>query len=247
MLDRLEAWLREAAQFVAAVCVTGMLTVAGITMLDVLLRWLARSPITALNEIVELIFAVAIAACIPAGLANGVNLKVDMLSRWMSARVKAWLNATGSAALLLFFVVLAWQIGLYAGDMLREGRGTVILDVPQAPFIYAVCGLIAFGCVVQIVITANEARRAWALGAGRSGAARSRDGSRSRSGSRFSPPRSPSSTASRPWAQRPYRPDGDDRLHRHVAPDLGAHSDRGDHGPHRASCAPRSSSAGRRP
>jgi glutaconate CoA-transferase subunit A len=50
--------------------------------------------------------------------------------------------------------------------MLREGRGTVILNVPQAPFLYAVCGLIAFGCVVQVVIVANELRRAWALRAG---------------------------------------------------------------------------------
>ena len=172
MLDRCEAGLREAAQFVAAACVTGMLSVAGITMIDVLLRWLARSPIPALNEIVELIFAVAIAACIPAGLANGVNLKVDVLSRWMSVRVRAWLDAAGSAVLLLFFAVLAWQIGLHAGEMLREGRGTVILNVPEAPFLYAVCGLIAFGCVVQSVIALNELRRAWALGAGGSAAAR---------------------------------------------------------------------------
>src|ERR1700733_6456168 len=117
MLDRVEARLRAVAALVAFVCVSGMLTVAGITMIDVLLRWLARSPIPALNEIVELIFAVAIAACIPAGLSNGVNLKVDVLSRWMSRRVKAWLDALGALGLLAFYLVLAWQIGLYAGDL----------------------------------------------------------------------------------------------------------------------------------
>ena len=44
-----------------------MLLVAMVTIADVLLRTLANAPIVAMNEITEVFFAVAIAACFPAG------------------------------------------------------------------------------------------------------------------------------------------------------------------------------------
>ena len=78
-----------------------MLIVASATVVDVLMRWLASTAITALNEITALVFAVAVAACIPAGLASGVNLRIDLLARWLTGRVAAWLDALG--ALLLLF------------------------------------------------------------------------------------------------------------------------------------------------
>ena len=37
-------------------------------------------------------FAIAITACIPAGLAAGVNLKIDIFSRWITGRLAAWLD-----------------------------------------------------------------------------------------------------------------------------------------------------------
>src|ERR1700733_1448415 len=86
-LLRAERWLAKAAQVVAFVCVCGMLAAAGITMIDVLLRWLVNMSVPALNEIIEMLFAVAISACIPAGLARGVNLKIDILTRWINPRL----------------------------------------------------------------------------------------------------------------------------------------------------------------
>jgi hypothetical protein len=46
------------------------------------MRRVAGSPIPALNEIVELTFAVAVAARLPPRLAKGVNINVDVLARW---------------------------------------------------------------------------------------------------------------------------------------------------------------------
>ena len=63
---------------IAFVGVLGMLIAAGVTVVDVLMRWLASTAITALNEITAMVFAVAVAACMPAGLAGGVNLKIDL-------------------------------------------------------------------------------------------------------------------------------------------------------------------------
>jgi len=164
LLDRLEFWLGETSRVVAIACVCGMLFVAAITMLDVILRWIANEPIAAINEIVQMTFSVAIAACIPAGMTQRVNLKIDLAARYFSPAMHAWLEVLGSALLWLFYAVLAWRIYYYAETLAQEGRTTVILGLPQAPFMYGVAALLAFGALVQATIIINETRRAWAHG-----------------------------------------------------------------------------------
>src|SRR5262245_53476098 len=113
-LGFLETRLERLTRLVAALGVLGMLVAAGATVLDIILRTMASSGVIALNEIVSMTFAVAIAACIPAGLASGVNLKIDILSRWMTSRLVAWLDAFGALLLVIFFALLAQQIAIFA-------------------------------------------------------------------------------------------------------------------------------------
>jgi tripartite ATP-independent transporter DctM subunit len=165
VLDLLEKWLGGVSRVVAIACVCGMLSVAAITMIDVALRWIANEPIPAMNEIVQMTFSVAIAACIPAGLTQRVNLKIDLVARYFSLRVHAWLEALGGASLWLFYGTLAWGIWLYADALARNGKTTIILSLPVAPFMYGVALLFAFGAVLQAIIVANDIRRAAAHGA----------------------------------------------------------------------------------
>jgi tripartite ATP-independent transporter DctM subunit len=160
--ERLERSCVTLTRPIAFVGVLGMLIAAGVTVVDVLMRWLASTAITALNEITAMVFAVAVAACMPAGLAGGVNLRIDLLSRWITGRVAAWLDALGALMLLIFFLILAWRIGVFADTLMNQGRTTVILQLPQAPFMYAVSFLLGIGTLVQAVVTANATRRALA-------------------------------------------------------------------------------------
>ena len=105
-------------------------------------------------------FAIAITACLPAGFAGGVNLKIDVLARWLSGRLEAWLDAIGAFALLVFVALLAQQVLIHADNLAREGRTTIILGWPQAPFMYMVVLLLAFSTLVQAVVTLNSVRRA---------------------------------------------------------------------------------------
>jgi tripartite ATP-independent transporter DctM subunit len=163
-MERLEAWLVRVCRVIASFCVLGMLVMAGITLADVLMRWIFSRGITALNEIIEMAFSVAIAACIPAGLATGVNLKIDILAGRMSPRTFAWLHALGSIALLVFYGVLGWRVFVFAQTLAASGRTTLILGWPQAPFIFAVAAVLLFGSFVQAVICWNQVARALALG-----------------------------------------------------------------------------------
>jgi tripartite ATP-independent transporter DctM subunit len=160
LLEALERQCVVVTRPIAFIGVLGMLIVAGVTLADVLMRWLFNAPIPALNEVVSQVFAVAVAACIPTGLAQNVNLTVDILGRWLTGRLAAWLIAAGHVLLFLFVALLAWRIYLYAGSLLQQGRATVILHWPEAPFMYGVAALLAAGALVQLVVAANRVRHA---------------------------------------------------------------------------------------
>ena len=160
LAERLEHLCVVFTRPVAFIGVLGMLAAASVTVIDVLMRWLANTAITALNEITALVFAVAVSACMPAGLAGQVNLRIDLLARWLTGRVAAWLDALGAVLLLIFFFLLAWRIGVYAGNLMEQGRTTIILGWPQAPFMYAVSFLLGLGTLVQAVVAINATRRA---------------------------------------------------------------------------------------
>lgn len=159
-IERAEQYCVVWSRPIAFIGVLGMLCAAAVTVFDVVMRWLAGTAIIALNEIEALTFAVAVAACMPAGLAGGVNLKVDILARWLTGRVAAWLDALGAVLLLIFFGILTWRVWVYADSLLQEGRTTLILRIPLPPFMYAVAALFGVGALVQLIVAANAIRKA---------------------------------------------------------------------------------------
>lgn len=158
-LGRLETRCRFLAQPVAFVGVMGMLVVACVTMADVLLRWLAGTGIIALNEIVSMVFAVAVAACLPYGVAAGINLRLDLLEARIVGRLATWVNAIGMLLSLVFLALLAWRLKVHADDMVRSNDLTLIFGWPKAPFIYVVAVIFAFSVLIQTIVTANAIRR----------------------------------------------------------------------------------------
>lgn len=160
LLDRIESWLAVAARPLATFGVIGMLGAAMATVVDVFLRWLAGRGVFGLNEIVSVTFGVAIAACLPAGIAGGVNLKIDIFARWITGRLAVWLEVFGAALLLIFFAVLSWRIYIFSGTLYTQARSTVLLGWPLWPFISLADALFAIATLMQAVIVANKFRRA---------------------------------------------------------------------------------------
>jgi tripartite ATP-independent transporter DctM subunit len=161
--ERLEEVLGDLSRPIAFIGVLGMLIVAGVTMFDVLARWLVSGGVPALNEIVSMTFAVAVAACIPCGLAQRVSLKIDLFENAIRGNWRLVIDVMGDVLLTVFFALLTVGIYIYAASLASEGRTTVILALPQAPFMYATAALLAAAVVVQAVISLNSFRRLLAL------------------------------------------------------------------------------------
>lgn len=152
--------LARASLALAIVGVGGMLAVAGVTVLDALLQAVLRAGVVGLHEITAMTFAVAITACIPAGLIAKVNLRIDVLADKLHPAVAAWLEAIGMALLLLFFGLLAFELHGHAHTLQREARTTVILQWHVAPFMFVATALLAFAVLAQVFVTADALRTA---------------------------------------------------------------------------------------
>lgn len=161
--DQLEHALERLTRPLSTLGVLGMLVAAGATVIDVLMRWLLSSGVTALNEIVAVAFAVAVAACIPAGMARSVGIRVDIVEGLMTRKVAAWLKAFGAALLLLFVSLLCYRMSIYSSGLSAGGRTTVVLNLPLAPFLWTTTILLGVSAIVQALMTIAAAQRAYAV------------------------------------------------------------------------------------
>lgn len=174
-LERAEAAATVACRWLAAAGVLGMIAVAGLTVADALMRFVFAAPIRALNEMVAMIFSVAVAACLPYALIAGGQLTVDILESRMSPRVAALLEAVGALTVLALFCAIAWCVGGYAAELTAGRRVTIILGWRTGPWTYAVAGLFACAAVVQMLMTMRACGSAW-RSFGAAGGARPVDG-----------------------------------------------------------------------
>ena len=145
-----ERVLATGSNVVSALAVLGMLTGAIVVVADVLMRWFFNIAVVALNEVMAQVFAMAIAATLPAGAARRVNLKVDLLGQAISPRIAGWLNVIGSALLAIFFALLAWRIWTLGIRFQGQGRATLILNWPIAPTYFFVACAMALAALVQV-------------------------------------------------------------------------------------------------
>ena len=142
-----------ATRRLAFVGVLGMLIIGILATLDVVVfRAIFNAPLHGFIEILQTVFAVAIASVFASGLAERANLRVDLLSRVLGPRAERWLEVICAAALLLAFVLLAWQAGVKAAHASRISSQTVLLELPVYAFYWAIAGFLALCLPVQLLV-----------------------------------------------------------------------------------------------
>ena len=164
LITKVDAWGIALTRRIAFGGVLTMLIVATVSIADVILRGVADSPIVGLNEITEVFFAVAIAACFPAGLTRRIHITVDLLADRYGRRLTAWLKLAGAVTLFWMFSLLAWRLGDIAAELAEAQDTTVILEIPTWPFVWMVAGLVTLGAISQFVVIGVEAAKALRVG-----------------------------------------------------------------------------------
>lgn len=155
-MQKIRRWTVSAARLFALIGFCGLFVLAVMTGADVFLRWLFNSPIAGVNDVSAIVMAAVIAACIPANLSLRQNLKVEILGGMLPARGARFLDTLASILTLVFVVIIAWQMVLYAQSMRISGERTWVLALPVWPWWTFASVMLIFGALAQLIVTLTD-------------------------------------------------------------------------------------------
>ena len=153
-----EKLVQRLSHAIALVGLTLLLLQATAIVIDVVLRWVFNSPFFGLEDINKLLLAVILASFFPALLIDSKNITINFLGRALGPRVSIWFDIFGELVTLLLFVIVTWQLAIYASEI--RSQTTLILQLPVAPAWWLTTSLIALCIPVQLVVVAGHLRLA---------------------------------------------------------------------------------------
>src|SRR3954466_5492822 len=155
MLTALERFSLAATRALSVVGLIALMGLAGMTLADGLMRWLASRPIEGGRDLGGLAIAVAIACCLPVGLVERSNI-VIRLGATLSPLLGRILDALAAILVCGILAAMAWQFWIYADKMARARETTFVLQIPVAPFWHGVDAILWFAVLVQAIVALRE-------------------------------------------------------------------------------------------
>ena len=162
MASRQASPIDRAAQVIAVLGACAILMVSGSVMVDVLMRWLFDAPVLAVDDLTDLNIAVAVVCCMPAGMVGRRFVTIRFLGRALGRRAERWLEVFGDTLTLVFFAMLAWQFAEFAASAGQSGLGSMVLQIPQAPWWWVVTVVLALCVPFQLAVVGRSIRAALA-------------------------------------------------------------------------------------
>lgn len=158
MLDRTARAAEQLSRLIAFVGVIGLVALAGLTMLDVLSRWLANAPIDGVGEVSKLLIAVVVGSFFPIALIERQHVTIDIIDKVVGPRGRLALRIFADVVTLVFFAAVAWRFFLYTAELAKSRETTWLLGWPVAPWwsVVTVCLLV---CVpIQLIMLCRAVR-----------------------------------------------------------------------------------------
>ena len=153
-------WYDSSTRWIAFLGFFALLVSAAVTMADALMRSVFNAPLYGWMDLSQLVYAVVIVACFPAGLLQGHNITIRFLGSALGPRWTHWLDVFGALLTLIFFVLVAWQFVVLTGELRDTNDTTMTIKFITWPW-WAVATLIVIVCVpIQAVVLRGQFRRA---------------------------------------------------------------------------------------
>lgn len=149
-IDRIDLKLQSAALVIAGCFMLSMilLTCANIVSREI---W---KPIAGAYELIGFFGAATASFSLGMTQRSSGHISVDVLIDMFPKRLKEFLNAGSSLAGAVFFGLLAWQLFLDGGDLVKSGEVSETLRIAYYPFVYGVsagCGLLSLTSILDAV------------------------------------------------------------------------------------------------
>ena len=149
---RLDSWTR----WIATIGFAGLAILAALTMFGSMMRWFLLPRIPGFSDVGEVIFAIVIATCFPAGLLRSNNITIKILGSGLGPAAHRWLDVFGSLMTLAFFAMLAWQFVVITADYQVNTRVTETIELPIAPWWWITTTIMLLCVPIQIWVLADR-------------------------------------------------------------------------------------------
>ena len=156
IIEKTRGIVNHGTSLVSIIGGVGILAVSLVVLFDIVLRTTLNLPITGLGDVVKYSFAVIIASFYPVGLAKGHNVTIQFLGKALGPRFELALESFGALITLFVVTMLAWKVYGFAIITTQDGLTTLTIELPQAPFWWAVAAIFAICVPVQLFLLIDK-------------------------------------------------------------------------------------------
>jgi TRAP-type C4-dicarboxylate transport system permease small subunit len=159
-MNTYEKIVRSLATATFYVTMVGLSVIAGLTFLDVCLRYILNRPILGVYDITRVMLIVTVACAFGYTQMKRGNMAIDLLILKLGPRKKAIVSIVYDFIGLALFLVITWQ-AFRQGNALRiTGDATETVLIPFYPFVYIIAfnmGVVCLIFVLQLAKSLGEA------------------------------------------------------------------------------------------
>lgn len=148
----IEKIVTGAASFLAVAGLAILLVLATFTLFDGLLRGLANYPLDFVREIGDLVAAVCAACCLPIALLHRSNITLRLFEKVLPRSGSRAVDVFADLLVTVVILGMAWQFWLFSRKTAHAGDVTWLMNVPKAPFWYAVDAILWVAVAVQLFV-----------------------------------------------------------------------------------------------
>jgi TRAP-type C4-dicarboxylate transport system permease small subunit len=150
--DRYLTLTTKVSRAIALIGLAGLLVLVMATVLDVFLRWIFNSPIVGLNDTYAMFAAIVIASSFPLCIAQRGNITIRFVGKVLGPTMSNLFEAFGNLVTCCIFILMTWQLWLYADQLLQDGETTWILNWPVSPWWRVITVLVLVNVPVALVM-----------------------------------------------------------------------------------------------
>jgi TRAP-type C4-dicarboxylate transport system permease small subunit len=133
MLDLVDRMVRFVALWGGGLMI---LSLMGITVIDVILRYFFSSPIFGARDISKLIMLTVVALSVAYSARTGGQVSIELFFDMMAPSITRWTEVFVRFIAIVMLIILAWRLWVCGLNASEFGEASLALEIPFKPFYF---------------------------------------------------------------------------------------------------------------
>lgn len=129
-----------------------IVTLMGITVIDVTLRYFFSSPIFGARDVSKLIMLTIVALSVAYSARTGGQVSIELFTGMMGPRIARWTEVFVRLIAIGMLIILTWRLWLSGLNASEFGEASLALEIPFRPFYF----ILSLGMLLYAVVLIAE-------------------------------------------------------------------------------------------